>query len=89
MLSGVPQGSVLGLLLFLIFVHDLPEWVKNSMMMFADDTKISARIQKLQYDLDKLVEWSKQWLFAFNPEKCKVMHIGHDLPSTNKIHHEH
>jgi len=56
-LSGVPQGSVLGPLLFLTFVHDLPEWVKNSMMMFADDTKIWARIQKLedkdslQYDL--------------------------------------
>ena len=55
--------------------------------MFADDTKIWARIQKLedkdslQYDLDKLVEWSKQWLLAFNPEKCKVMHIGHDLPT--------
>jgi len=82
-LSGVPQGSVLRPLLFLIFVHDLPEWVKNSMMMFADDKKIWARIQKLEdkdllhYDLDKLVEWSKQW---FNPEKCKVMHIGHDLP---------
>jgi len=47
-------------------------------MMFADDTKIWARIQKLedkdslQYDLDKLVEWSKQWLLAFNPEKCKA-----------------
>ena len=56
-------------------------------MMFADDTKIWARIQKLedkdslQYDLDKLVEWSKQWLLAFKPEKCKVMHIGHDLPT--------
>jgi len=76
-LSGVPQGSVLGPLLFLIFVHDLPEWVKNSMMMFADDTKIWARIQKLedkdslQYDVDKLVEWSKQWLLAFNPENAK------------------
>ena len=65
------------------------------MMMFADDTKIRARIQKLedkdslQHNLDKLVESPKQWLIAFNPEKCKVMHIGHDLPSTNKIHHEH
>ena len=43
--------------------------------MFADDTKIWARIQKLedslQYDLDKLVEWSKQWLLAFNPENAK------------------
>ena len=47
-------------------------------MMFADDTKIWARIQKLedkyslQYDLDRLVEWSKQWLLPFNPKKCKA-----------------
>jgi len=47
-------------------------------MMFADDTKIWARIQKLedkdslQYDVDKLVKWSKQWLLPFNPEKCKA-----------------
>ena len=53
--------------------------------MFADDTKIWAKIQKmedneaLQSDLDKLVEWSQKWLLAFNIEKCKVMHIGHDL----------
>ena len=40
MLSGVPQGSVLGPLLFLLFVSDLPDWIKNSMRMFADDVKI-------------------------------------------------
>jgi len=39
-LSGVPQGSVLGPLLFLLFVNDLPDWIKNSMRMFADDVKI-------------------------------------------------
>ena len=53
--------------------------------MFADDTKIWAKIQKmedkeaLQSDLDNLVEWSQKRLLAFNIEKCKVMHIGHDL----------
>ena len=65
--------------------NDIPEWVQNSIKMFADDTKIWAKIQKmedneaLQSDLDKLVEWSQKWLLAFNIEKCKVMHIGHDL----------
>jgi len=81
-LSGVPQGSVLGPLLFIIYVQDLPLWVANS--MFADDTKLWTKIAKLedseslQQDLWNLAEWSKKWLLAFNPEKCKVMHIGHN-----------
>ena len=84
-LSGVPQGSVLGPLLFLIFVNDLPEWIKSSLKMFADDTKIWARIRVekdgecLQRDLDSLGRWSDEWLLRFNCEKCKVMHIGHKL----------
>ena len=87
-LSGVPQGSVLGPLLFIIYVQDLPLWVTNSIMMFADDTKLWTRISKLedseslQQDLWKLAEWSKKWLLAFNPEKCKVMHIGHEYMTT-------
>ena len=52
--------------------------------MFADDTKLWTRISKLedseslQQDLWKLAEWSKKWLLAFNPEKSKAMHIGHE-----------
>jgi len=84
-LSGVPQGSVLGPLLFLIFVNDLPEWIKCSLKMFADDTKIWAKIRSsqdscvLQADLDSLMRWSDEWLMKFNCDKCKVMHIGHSL----------
>ena len=84
-LSGVPQGSVLGPLLFLIFVNDLPEWIKCSLRMFADDTKIWTRVRVekdgecLQRDLDSLERWSDEWLLKFNCEKCKVMHIGHKL----------
>jgi hypothetical protein len=84
-LSGVPQGSVLGPLLFLLFVNDLPDWVVNSIKMFADDTKIWSAIQSaenshsLQDDLNTLTEWSKRWLLKFNPKKCKVMHIGHHI----------
>ena len=82
--SGIPQGSVLGPLLFLIYVNDLPDWIKTEINMFADDTKLWNKITgpndciKLQKDLDSLQNWSDQWLLRFNPEKCKVTHIGHD-----------
>ena len=86
-LSGIPQGSVLGPLLFLIFVNDLPDWIKTNIRMFADDTKIWTKIvteedvAKLQDDLNSLCEWSRKWLLQFNPEKCVVMHIGHNMDS--------
>ena len=82
-LSGVPQGSVLGPLLFLLYVNDLPDWIKTNIRIFADDTKIWTRITSvkdsecLQRDLDSLSRWSEKWLLRLNPEKCKVMHIRH------------
>ena len=85
--SAVPQGSVLGLLLFLLFVNDLPDWVKSSIKMFADDTKLWATIRNvsdgemLQEDLNSLKNWSDRLLLKFNPEKCKVMHMGHSIPT--------
>ncbi len=80
--SGVPQGSVLGPTLFLVFINDLPETVDVSVRIFADDTKIFNKIcnrndqEKLQGSLSKLEEWSKKWEMKFHPEKCKVLHIG-------------
>ena len=46
--SGVPQGSVIGPLLFLIYVNDLPEWIQSEMRMFADDTKVWKKVTNLQ-----------------------------------------
>ena len=66
-LSGVPQGSVLGPLLFLLYVNELPECIKCDMKMFADDTKLWCKITTdedsciLQDDLDKLKTWSNTW----------------------------
>jgi len=82
-LSGVPQGSILGPLLFILFVNDLPDWIKSEIKMFADDTKIWCKITQqmdstaLQNDLIQLQHWTDKWLLKLNPEKCKVMHIGH------------
>ncbi len=80
--SGVPQGSVLGPILFVIYINDLPECVESLLYMYADDTK-NFRIIKspqdhqiLQSDLKELTTWTNHWLLKFHPEKCKVMTYG-------------
>ena len=87
--SGVPQGSVLGPVLFVLYVNELPELVQSHMKMFADDVKVFRGISNssdqsaLQDDLNALCNWSKDWLLQFNPKKCKVMHVGHSNPTQN------
>jgi Reverse transcriptase (RNA-dependent DNA polymerase)/Endonuclease-reverse transcriptase len=87
-LSGVPQGSVLGPLLFLIFINDLDAAVSIAdwLLKFADDTK-AARVANsdedrlgLQRALDGLVNWTETWGMRFNVKKCKVMHLGRRNP---------
>jgi len=81
-LSGVPQGSVVGPCLFLLHINDLPENLISKTRLFADDTLAYLTIQSdtdcevLQKDLDNLARWEKQWLMEFNAEKCEVIHIG-------------
>ena len=81
-LSGVPQGSVLGPVLFLIYINDLPEYVSNSTVrLFAADTLLYLTIHnfsdcdKLQEDLNNLERWESDWQMSFHPEKCEVIHI--------------
>ena len=80
--SGVPQGTVLGPLLFLAFINDLPDSIKHSSAkLFADDCLLLKPIKNdtdctdLQKDLSSLENWEKQWQMEFNPSKCTVMHI--------------
>ena len=77
--SGVPQGTVLGPLLFLAYINDMPECVRSEIKLFADDSLLYRRIQnnadccQLQEDLDKLQEWEQKWQMAFNADKCEVI----------------
>lgn len=87
--SGVPQGSVLGPLLFLIYINDLPERITNPCKLFADDSKIIAKLdsanstQLLQEDINAILHWTRTWLMELNTRKCKVMHIGRTNPKAN------
>jgi len=80
--SGVPQGSVLGPLLFLIYINNIDDSVCAKLLKFADDMKVFSvvstknDIDSLQIDLINLGKWSQEWLMLFNIDKCKVMHLG-------------
>ena len=84
--SGVPQGSVLGPLLFIIYINDIDDGILAGISKFADDTKLGMNvsqpenIRQLQEDLRKIGEWSEKWQMPFNANKCKVMHIGYRNP---------
>jgi len=84
--SGVPQGSVLGPVLFTIFVNDMPEIVQSKLKLFADDTKLYRSVvqreecNKLQRDLQVLQDWAIKWQLSFHPMKCTVIRLGKGHP---------
>ena len=79
--SGIPQGSVLGHILFLTYINDLPEQLVSQVRLFADDTAVyltmdgadSGRV--LQNDLDTLSVWESRWDMEFNSSKCQVVRV--------------
>ena len=80
-LSGVPQGSVLGPLLFVLFINDLPDKMKNITKLFADDLKLIVNAKnraEVNQDIASLEKWESLWLLCFNPKKCKVMHLEYN-----------
>jgi hypothetical protein len=87
-LSGVPQGSVLGPVLFSIFINDLDSaaTIRQFLKKFADDTKLGQivnsveDVRELQDTLNRLCEWADMWGMAFNVQKCHVMHVGRNNP---------
>ncbi|XP_072032799.1 uncharacterized protein [Amphiura filiformis] len=81
-LSGVPQGTVLGPLLFLTYINDLPDMLSNQVRLFADDCLVYSTVSNerdmdsLQADLKSLETWQETWKMSFNPSKCTVMEIS-------------
>ena len=79
MWSGVPQGAVLGPVLFLIFINDIDSRVSSNVLKFADDTKVFSVIDSyvdgcgLQADLINIEKWVEMWQMEFNVDKCKVV----------------
>ena len=80
--SGIPQGSVLGPILFIIYINDLLDTISSAGLLFADDTKIFSPVNSiedsisLQNDLYILENWSSTWLLEFNSQKCHVLTLG-------------
>ena len=90
-LSGVPQGSVLGPILFLVYIDDLEEVVTGNILKCADDTKLFRKTKeigdkhKLQDDIDTLVRWSEKWQMLFNVGNCKCLHTGLSLANSGTL----
>ena len=91
-LSGVPQGSVLGPILFLIFINDLPDNINSRVRLFVDDFVLYRNIrgsedqQLLQDDLEKLALWDEAWLMKFNVAKCHPMRVIKHPPHKQIVH---
>lgn len=83
-ISGTPQGTILGPILFLIYINDITANVKSKIKIFADDTKIYREMNDpiadtaiLQSDLNSVSEWANKWQMRFNIDKCELMRITH------------
>ena len=90
--SGVPQGSVIGPCLFLYYINDIPVGLESTVRLFADDTIAYLNVtptndaRTLQQDLHKLRDWEKKWYMEFHPAKCQVLTVSR---KRNPIHYEY
>jgi hypothetical protein len=90
--SGVPPGTVLGPLLFLVYINDMPGYARSQTCLFADDCLMYRKVSstsdctQLQEDLDNLIQWEQQWQMQFNPDKCEVLTI---TEKRKPLHHDY
>ena len=90
-LSGIPQGSIMGPILFTLFVNDLPEKINSIISMFADDTKLFLPLtsdsshDEIVADLNYLQLWAEKMQMKFHPSKCKIMHMGKNNPRRDYV----
>jgi hypothetical protein len=84
-ISGIQQGTVLGPVLFLCFINNMPQCMSSTVHLYADDSKISRKIESksdyllLQHDINGGIAYSDKWQLHLNIPKCKSMYIGHGL----------
>ena len=97
-MSGIPQGSVLGPLLFLIYINDLPDGINSLYKIFADDTSLFSKVydihksaSNLNDDLEKISYWAYQWKMQFNPDPNKQANevIFSRITNSNNLSHPH
>ena len=86
--SGVPQGSVLGPILFVIFINDLPDVIRVMMRMYADDSTILRRLKapdhvnQVQVSVNNSVKWANIWQMFYHHKKCHHLHVGNNMEDT-------
>ena len=82
-ISGVPQGTILGPLMFILYINDIGLKITSGLRLFADDSILYGVVndinsaEVLQSDLDKLAVWSEKWQMAFNAGKCFLLRVTH------------
>ena len=95
MTAGVPQGSVLGPILFLIYINDLLDELSSQVSLFADDTAVYLTVRGsddgtvLQNDLDRLSMWESHWDMEFNLSKCQVVRVTTARKAINTVYRLH